>query len=466
MVATASMAMLAALTPKLTSYIPHNPTVKQAAFLLLPHREAFYGGAAGGGKSDALLMAALQYVDVPGYAAIIFRQSYPDLTLPNSIMARAEEWLKGTDARWVDREKTWYFPSGAKLAFGYMANERDKMRYKSAEFQFIGFDELTQFTQTMYIYLMSRLRRLKGMNVPLRMRSASNPGDIGHEWVRQRFVDYKPNIVPGSPSEVIFRTVRPFIRAKLSDNPYLDAEEYKENLNEMDPVTREQLLNGDWEIRQAGSKFKQEDFLFVDESEVPKNLQWVRYWDLAATEPKPGSRNKDPDFTAGGLVAYDGDTGDWYCRDMQHFREDPARTEANIMRTAEDDTIAVRIFMEQEPGASGKTVIDHFKRKVLVGFNFIGIRSTGNKEVRALIFSSAVGNHRFKLVRGHWNMAFIRECVGFPLGHDDQVDAISGAMQKIRKKKGIRPVGRTRMQIIREQVEQEIMATHRRLVIA
>jgi len=173
-----------ALTPRMTKYIPHKPTPKQAAFLLLPVREAFYGGAAGGGKSDALLMAALQYVDMPGYSAILFRRTFSDLALPGALLERSTEWLKPTDAKWDDNKKTWHFPSGATLTFGYLEHENDKYRYQSSEFNFIGFDELTQFTESQYRYLFSRLRRLKGSEVPLRMRAASNPGGEGHEWVR------------------------------------------------------------------------------------------------------------------------------------------------------------------------------------------------------------------------------------------------------------------------------------------
>ena len=105
-------------------------------------------------------MAALQYVEVPEYAAILFRQSYADLSLPGALMDRAHGWLFQTDARWGDLKKTWIFPSGATLSFGYLENENDKYRYQSAEFQFVGFDELTQFTESQYTYLHSRLRRL------------------------------------------------------------------------------------------------------------------------------------------------------------------------------------------------------------------------------------------------------------------------------------------------------------------
>ena len=134
-------------------------------------------------------MAALQYVDVPGYAALLFRRTYADLNLPGALMDRAHQWLGATAARWNAHDHRWTFPSGATLTFGYLETERDKYRYQSSELQYIGFDELTQFPESQYTYLFSRLRRLGDSEVPLRMRSASNPGGEGHEWVRARFVD-------------------------------------------------------------------------------------------------------------------------------------------------------------------------------------------------------------------------------------------------------------------------------------
>lgn len=188
-------------------WIPHDPTLKQAEFLLLSEREVLYGGSAGGGKSDALLMAALQFVDVPGYSALLLRRSYADLALPGALMDRAHQWLYGTSAVWNAAEKTWTFPSGATLTFGYLDRVNDKYRYQSSEFQFIGFDELTQFTEEEYTYLFSRLRRRADLPVPLRMRAASNPGGIGHDWVRRRFL-----LEPGTSS-------RRFLPASLHDNP-------------------------------------------------------------------------------------------------------------------------------------------------------------------------------------------------------------------------------------------------------
>ncbi len=220
-------------TKSARGYIPHTPHPRQAEFLALDCREAMYGGAAAGGKSDALLMGALQYVHVPGYSAILFRRTYQDLNLPGAIMARSHEWLAGTGAKWNGTDKRWTFPSGAVLSFGYLDNDRDRFRYASAEFQYVGFDELTQFPEGWYRFLFSRLRRRSGVDVPLRMRSATNPGGIGHEWVRRRFV--------ASPSPE-----RPFIPARIDDNPSIDATEYLASLAELDSTTRAQLRDGVW----------------------------------------------------------------------------------------------------------------------------------------------------------------------------------------------------------------------------
>ena len=229
------------------SWLPHRPTPKQARFLGLTCPEALFGGAAGGGKSDALLIGALQFADVPGYSALLLRRTYADLSLPGALMERAREWLCGTAARWSDKEKTWHFPSGATLTFGYLEHEDDKYRYQSSEFQFVGFDELTQFSETQYRYLFSRLRRLSGSRVPLRMRAASNPGGVGHAWVRQRF------LTDGAAAG------RAFVPAKLDDNPHLDRAEYVASLNQLDPITRAQLLAGDWNSFEGG-RFRSEWF--------------------------------------------------------------------------------------------------------------------------------------------------------------------------------------------------------------
>jgi len=393
---------------------------KQAEFLANWSLEGGYGGAAGGGKSDALLMAALQGVNYAGYNAIIFRKTYPDLALPGAIMDRALAWLspyvQQKSVAWDDSEKVFTFPSTARLAFGYMKTEIDKYRYQSAEFQFIGFDEATQFPGSQYRYMFSRLRRLQGVDIPLRMRSATNPGGIGHEWYRQRFI------------EEVSREGRFFVFAKLDDNRNLDRAEYVKSLSQLDPVTRDQLLNGNWQAT-GGYKFKRAWFQIVDEA--PKTAKRCRYWDMASTSPIQGG---DPDYTSGALLALD-DSGIIYIEDVKHFRGTPQENEDVVRQTAILDREAhgnVETIMEMEPGSAGVSIIDYYARKVLLGFNFKGERATGDKDSRASPLSSAVEAKNVKLVRGSWINAFLDEAEAFPYGaHDDQIDACSGAFNRL-----------------------------------
>lgn len=405
--------MAPSLSVPWTTYIPHKPTSKQLAFLMLDVPEALYGGAAGGGKSDALLMAALQYVHVSGYSALLLRKTYSDLALPAALMSRADEWLRPTRAYWRGSDKRWIFPSGASLTFGYLDHAGSEYRYQSSEFQYIGFDELTQFRENQYRYLFSRLRRLEGQPVPLRMRAASNPGGIGHEWVRQRFVDT-------SEKERIF------VPATLKDNPHLDQKAYLLSLAQLDPITRRQLLDGDWTARHGGNKFQREWFEIVDAA--PLGLNKVRYWDMAATEPRFGN---DPDYTAGALLGLTED-GMTYILDVRRMRGSPHAVEKHIALTAELDTAEVKVVMEQEGGASGVAMIDYYRRKILPAFSFYADKVSGSKEVRAGPISSQSEAGNVKLLRGPWISDFLDEIETFPTGeHDDMVDAISGAYNRL-----------------------------------
>ena len=408
-----------------TQYIPHKPTTKQLAFLLLDNREALYGGAAGGGKSDALLMGALQYVSRPDYAALLLRRSYTDLALPGALMDRAREWLMPTDARWNDKSKTWTFPSGATISFGYLEQVGAEYRYQSTEFQYIGFDELTQFTENQYRYLFSRLRKRSDVDTPLRMRSASNPGGIGHEWVKQRFID-SDSVDNG----------RIFISARLPDNPHLDSDSYMQSLQELDPITRRQLLAGDWTARQAGGLFRREWFAVVEEAPVWIKKS-VRYWDLAATPKRVGT---DPDYTAGVRVDYASD-GMYYVVDVQRMRGSPADVERRIAQTAAIDGSSTQIVIEQEPGASGVNTIYNYVTRVLADYTVRGQRATGSKLERAGPVSSQAEVGNIRLLRGAWLPEFLDELEAFPYGgHDDQVDALSGSVMRLRSAREPEPL--------------------------
>lgn len=407
-----------AVVPRLNRYITHCPFPKQAAFLLLDCEEAFYGGAAGGGKSDALLMAALQYVDVPGYSALLLRRSYEDLALPGALIPRAYELLAPTGAKWNEPKKQWRFPcSKAVLQFGYLRHEKDKYRYRSSEFQFIGWDELTQFSESQYTYVsFTRKRRRADSTVPTRIRSASNPGDVGHSWVKQRF------LVEGESKGRIF------IPATIDDNKYIDKDDYVKSLNNLDPITREQYLRGDWNVRPEGGMFKREWFQIVETA--PADLKWVRYWDMASTEKKEG---KDPDYTVGVRMAR-ASNGIYYIGDVVRFRGKPRDNELVIKQTAERDGMSVKIFIEQEPGSEGKSLLDIYQRTILSGYAFKGVPSTGSKTSRAAPFSSQAEAGNVRLVQGVWNGAWIEEHEVFDGGgkmHDDQVDATSGAFHQL-----------------------------------
>ncbi len=257
-------------------FCPHKPTERQAAFLRIDTLEALYGGAAGGGKSDALLMAALQYADRPGYSALVLRRTFPELNKTGAIMDRARTWLANAPGvTWSGDDKRFTFPKGGRLSFGYCETHADVLQYQGPEFHYIAIDEVTHWEERTYTYLITRLRRNVGDTIPLRIRGATNPGGKGHKWVKKRFVS------PGHPS-------RPFVPAKLADNPHLSSEEYGANLELLDETTRAQLRDGQWIDNDAGLLYKwRADRNGVED--LPELAGWraVVSVDLGSSEIKP-----------------------------------------------------------------------------------------------------------------------------------------------------------------------------------
>lgn len=408
------------LQPKPSLYCPEEPSLTQKVYLRNEALEALFGGAAGGGKSSALLMAALQYVDVPGYTAILFRRTYADLALPGALMDRFLDWIRPyDDIRWNANTYTATFPSGARITFGYLNNVNDKLRYKSAEFQFIGMDEVTEIRETDYRYLFSRLRRPKtgpASKVPLRMRAASNPAP---NWVRQRF------IVEGEEKDRIF------VKSLLDDNPGIDHDAYRRSLQEVDPIERRRLEFGDWWATATGSMFSREDFEIIEPEEIPilSNPKVVRFWDLAGTEVNPN--NTDPDWTVGALMLLN--EGQFYILDIKRFRHNADKVELIMKATAEEDGSHIPIRMEQEPGSSGKSLANHFARNLFTGYDFKAEAASGDKTTRAKPLAAAVGNGLVKVVRGPFLSDFLDELSSFPesITHDDQVDACTGAFNEL-----------------------------------
>lgn len=414
------------LTPRLTKYIPYEPTTKQRAFLLMNTKEVLYGGAAGGGKSVAQLMAALQYVDIPGYSAILFRKTYADLSLPGALIDMSKQWLMpfvdSREVKWSEKEKRYDFPSGATLNFGYLESDNDCYRYQGAEFQYIGMDEVTHISPANYRYMFSRLRKPKALQVPLRFRATANPGGMYGEYYYQRF------FVEGKDAGRIF------IGAGLDDNPYLDAEAYKESLAELDPIERERLLNGNWEIKASGDMFSRHWFIIVPAADIAPGVRRVRFWDMASTDPaKRKSKNKrEPDWTVGLKLAHY--QGIYWIEDIVRVQKTPHDLEVILAETAKSDGYDTAIRMEREPGSSGEITIDHYARSVFAGYDFAGVASTGSKVERARTASAAAQAGKVFISQRCRNMLpFLDEADLFPYGlHDDTVDAFSGAFNHFR----------------------------------
>lgn len=233
-----------------------SPQPKQAAFMARPEYEALYGGAAGGGKSDALVVEALRQVGIPHYKALIVRKTYPQLAelIDKSLNYYPRAYPK---ARYNASAHTWNFPSGAKILFGSMQYTKDRTRYQGQAYDFIGFDELTHFTWDEYSYLFSR-NRPNGTGTRVYIRASANPGGVGHGWVKERFV------TAGKPMTTIWEDVtwrdpsgqehrarqsRIFVPSSVFDNPALlnNDPDYVRRLASMPEADRNALLYGDWD---------------------------------------------------------------------------------------------------------------------------------------------------------------------------------------------------------------------------
>jgi hypothetical protein len=268
----------------------------QTEFLSAPEQEVLYGGAAGGGKSFAMLLDPLRHVDNGKFFGVLLRRTTDEL---RKLINESQYLYKRIypSAKWKEQKSTWVFPSGAELWMTYQDNDRELSRFQGQEYSWVGVDELTHYpTPYMWDYLRTRLRSTTEANLPSYMRATTNPGGPGHGWVKKMFIDpappntsfvarrsdtdepmYIPVGDPGFPEEMWGKPMfyRRFIPAKLSDNPSLGWQ-YRANLLSQDENTGRKLLDGDWSVAEgaAFSEFRV-SIHTCRPFEIPKT--WMRF---------------------------------------------------------------------------------------------------------------------------------------------------------------------------------------------
>ena len=222
----------------------------QTDFLAADEKDVLYGGAAGGGKSYAMLVDPLRYAHKKAHRALILRRSMPEL---REMIDKSRELYPQAfpGAKFREVEKLWNFPSGAKIEFGFLERDADVYRYQGQAYSWIGFDEITHLpTEFSWNYLASRLRTTDP-EIKTYLRCTANPGGSGAHWVKKRYIE------PSESNKSFLGEdglTRKFIPAKLQDNPYLAKDGvYEQMLKSLPPIQRRQLLEGNWEVAEGAA---------------------------------------------------------------------------------------------------------------------------------------------------------------------------------------------------------------------
>jgi len=264
----------------------------QTSFLAANEREVLYGGAAGGGKSYAMLADPLRYMQHPQFSGLLLRHTTEEL---RELIWKSQEMYPKIypGIKWSERKMQWIAPSGARLWFSYLDRDEDVLRYQGLAFSWVGFDELTQWsTPFAWNYMRSRLRST-APDLPVYMRATTNPGGPGHAWVKKMFID------PSAPNKAFWATDidtaqtltypaghskagqplfrRRFIPAMLVDNPYLAQQgDYETMLLSLPEHQRKQLLEGNWDVSE-GAAFAEfnRSIHVIEPTDIPRN--WVKF---------------------------------------------------------------------------------------------------------------------------------------------------------------------------------------------
>lgn len=262
----------------------YQPTSRQKLFHSCPADIALYGGAVGGGKSEALLWEGfIQMLEAPGNRGLLLRRTFSELE--RSLIQRSLAKFPRSVCEYAASKKSWIFRNGSVLEFGYCEREKDVYQYQSAEYGFIGIDELTHFTKTEWEFLLTRLRSTVPGVWP-RVRAASNPGNVGHAWVKALFIEGKrPDTVWEDEHGIKYA----FIPARLWDNPFLLKNDplYLKRLEMLDPKLRQALLEGDWDAfaGQFFDSWNPEIHVLKEHFDPPKSWPRFRALDWGTARP-------------------------------------------------------------------------------------------------------------------------------------------------------------------------------------
>lgn len=433
---------------------------KQEMFLSSPADIAIYGGAAGGGKTYALLMENARHMNNGGFGSVIFRRNSTQITNEGGLWDTARSIYTGMGAIMTKSPRPMAkFPSGAKITFSHLQYDDTVYDYQGAQIPLICFDELTHFSKTQFFYMLSRNRSTCGVRPYV--RATCNPD--ADSWVR-KFIDWwidddgypidercgviryffqKDNeIIWGDTKEALMdeygissadiKSVT-FISASIYDNKKLLEvnPEYLGSLKALSTVEQGRLLLGNWNIKpSAGLYFKRSQVRIVDA--IPSRIVSIaRGWDLAATEISDS--NEDPDRTAGVLMARM-ENGMFIVlhAHREAYQSSDVRRLVRMSATQDREIYNCNtILVPQDPGQAGKEQAQSYA-KMLAGFKIVSNRVSGDKTTRAepLAAQWQIGN--VLILKGEWNDRYLAEMEGFPdLLHDDLVDASSEAFNYI-----------------------------------